>query len=168
MNTRCTSLCFLVLVVFLSIGCTSDQESPVDDQGPIVIDQMPPDMATTHPTHGPHGGDLIELGGEALHAEVVHHAGEIVVYLLDSAATTTVATDAEKLVISLRSGGAVESFDLLASRQDDDPAAKSSRFIGKSPQLIEALDGGATGMLIIQIEGKSYNGEISHSHDHDH
>lgn len=51
-------------------------------------------------------GDLVELGNEEFHAEVVHgEAGSVTVYILDSAAKVTVPIDATELTINVSHDG---------------------------------------------------------------
>ena len=47
-----------------------------------------------HEDTGPHGGHVVELGDEQLHAEWTHDAEEVVVYLLDSSAKADAAISA--------------------------------------------------------------------------
>jgi len=55
-----------------------------------------------HPGEGPHHGDLVELGNEEYHAEVVHgEGGSVSVYILDSAAKSAVPIDATELTINI-------------------------------------------------------------------
>ena len=169
---------FLALLAFVvtSAGCkpVAEQATPVANTGdtnsdePIIMDEMPPmlDDVPGHPEHGPHGGDLVELGKEAFHAELVHGDGGIAMYILDGSATKQVAIASEKLVVSLKHDGQVAAFDLAAEPDDGESAGQSSRFTSTEPKLDQWLDAGADGAVAIQIEGKSYTGKISHNHDH--
>ncbi|QDV44640.1 hypothetical protein Enr13x_45080 [Stieleria neptunia] len=121
-----------------------------------------------HPEHGPHGGDLVELGKEAFHAELVHGADGVSMYVLDSSATKPVPIAAAKLVVSLKRDGQVASFDLSANPDANDPPEQSSRFTSADEKLDQWLDAGAEGAVVIEIEGKSYTGNVAHEHDHDH
>lgn len=124
-----------------------------------------------HPAHGPHGGDLVELGNEEYHAEVVHSEkdAELVVYLLDSHAKKAVAVDAKELVVNVTHDGKPEQFALAAAPQSDDPAGKSSKFSSKDAHLLEDVhEGKAAIVLKVVVEGKPFSGKIVHHHDHDH
>ncbi len=140
----------------------------VGSDAPIIMDEMPPMMGEVdaHPDHGPHGGDLIELGKESFHAELVHGDGGIMIYVLDGAAAEQVPIQAESLVISLKQEGQVASFELSASPDASDPPGKTSRYTSGDAKLHEWLDAGAEGAVVIQIEGKSYTGKVGHDHDH--
>jgi len=134
-----------------------------------------------HAEEGPHQGSLIELGNEAYHAEMVHDeaTGTVTVYLLDSAAKTSVPIDATELLVNLTHDSAAEQFKLAANPQENDPEGKSSRFVSTDAELVEDLDlEGVEAKLVTTIAGKQYRGDIHHDHeghqhgegehDHDH
>ncbi len=123
-----------------------------------------------HPTEGPHHGDLVELGNEEFHAEVVHAEGGMVsVYILDSGAKAAVPIDATELTINITHDGHAEQFKLPADRDASDPDSKSSRFSLKDEELASDLDShDATARLVVTINGKSYSGKIAHIHDAEH
>jgi hypothetical protein len=124
-----------------------------------------------HPSTGPHGGALIELGKEEYHAELIHDdaAGTVTIYILDHDATDFVAIDAKELRINLKHHGKGEQFVLDAAPQDADEKGKASRFVSKDKELGEDLDHeDAEARLVVEIGGKSYTGEIKGDHDHDH
>lgn len=170
---------FLTLVAFAAlVGCnsgadqsasTSAMNTVADSDEPIIMDEMPPmlDDAHAHPEHGPHGGDLVELGKEAFHAELVHGDSGIAMYVLDGSATQQVPIASEKLVVSLKHDGQVATFDLMANPDANDPPGQTSRFTSNDPKLDQWLDAGAEGAVVIQIEGKSYTGKVAHDHDHE-
>jgi hypothetical protein len=121
------------------------------------------------PSEGPHGGQLVELGNEQYHAEIVHDdsAGTVTVYLLDAAAEKAVPIDAAELTINLKHAGKPEQFKLTASPDADDPPGRSSRFVSEDQELGEDLDReGADPRLVVTIEGKPYTASIEHDHDH--
>jgi len=126
-----------------------------------------------HPTEGPHHGDLVELGNEEYHAEIVHSAGgEVTVYVLDSHAEKAVPIDATEVVINLTHDRQAEQFKLPATPDAGDPAGKSSKFSLKDEELAGDLDAeGTAAKLVVSISGKSYTGKIEHHHEgegHDH
>lgn len=169
----CVSACVLV-------GCSDSQPSPTSDVSTNANQQTDPhdhsddshadasQDAHGHPDHGPHDGELIELGNEAFHAEVVHDEAEVAIYVLDSSATKAEAIEAGSLTLSLKHDGQVKQFDLAASADSDDPPGKASRFISSDATLRDWLNHEAEGALTIQIQGKSYTGNLAHDHDHDH
>lgn len=129
------------------------------------------DHAHAHPSEGPHHGDLVELGNEEYHAEIVHgDGGEVTIYVLDSGATKAVPIDATEVVINMTHEGEAEQFKLPATPDAGDADGKSSRFSLKDEHLAEDLDAeGAVAKLVITINGKQYTGKIEHDHEgHDH
>jgi hypothetical protein len=162
----------LLAVAVLCGGCTpAPDEAAVANSGldaPIIMDELPPimDDSAGHPDHGPHGGELIELGKEDFHAELVRGDGDVSLYVLDASATETVAIAAETLVVSLKRFGKVAAFELGGHPDANDPAGKTSRFSSADAKLRAWLDADAEGAVTVQIAGKSYTGKIVHDHDH--
>ncbi len=160
----------LTVLMMAASGCTGESAST----GPET--SAPPDTVDTHaghdhPSEGPHRGDLIELGNEEYHAELLHdeEAGTVTIYVLDGAATAQVPIDATEITINAKHDGTPEQFPLAASPDANDPEGKSSRFVSDDKELAAHLDeDGADPRLVLTINGKSYRGEITHSHDHDH
>lgn len=73
-----TALATLAMTVFTLSGCTDAPDNSqftevtTDDNEHRNEDAH---AEHAHPTHGPHGGDLIELGNEEYHAELLHPHG---------------------------------------------------------------------------------------------
>ncbi len=160
---------FTLAVFVMAIGC--DDQSAAPSGKSTTVSTPPPATVETHshPDIGPHHGDLIELGNEEFHAEMVHDdaAGTITIYILDSAAKIAVPIDATELVINLKHDGKPEQFKLLSSADAGDPAGKSSRFTLKDADLATHIeDAAAEPKMSVTINGKPYSGEIKHSHDH--
>lgn len=119
-----------------------------------------------HPSEGPHGGGLIELGNNEYHGELVHDdaAGTVTIYLLDSAVKANVPIDAAEITINLKHEGQGKQFKLAASANEGDPAGKSSRFVSLDVELAKDLDREDAGaQLAVNINGKPYRGAIEHS-----
>lgn len=127
-----------------------------------------------HSSVGPHGGDLIELGNEEYHAELVHDdaSEQVTVYILDGRAKATVPIEQTALMLNLIVDGKPAQFKLQADPVSGDPAGRASRFSANDPQLCESLCAeGVKGRLNVQIDYRSYVGSIehtAHSHDHEH
>ena len=123
-----------------------------------------------HPTEGPHHGDLIELGDEEYHAELVHgEDGAITVYILDGTAKVAVPIDATEIAVNISHDGNAEQFKLLAERESTDPEGMSSRFSIKDTDLASDLDDDhTTGKLVVTIGGKPYSGKLVHNHESEH
>lgn len=122
-----------------------------------------------HPSEGPHHGELIELGKEEYHAELVHDDSThtVTVYVLDSAAKAAVPIDAKGLVVNLVAAGKPQQFMLSAKPDAKDPVGQCSCFSLTNESLCEALDDKATtGRINIEIKGKAFVGKIE-PHEHD-
>lgn len=163
----------LTLAVFSVAGCSNDSSSESPTAGPET--SGPPNTVDdhaghSHPSEGPHHGELIELGNEEFHAEILHDedAGSVTIYILNGAATEQVPIDATDVTINARHAGKPEQFKLTAQPDTDDPQGKSSRFVSTDEDLAHHLDEeGAEPRLVLTINGKSYRGVISHDHDHE-
>lgn len=167
-----TCLCVPILGLSL-ISASGCSESGTTVPG-NTISELPPETGGhdehAHPSEGPHHGDLVELGNEDYHAEVVHgEAGSVTAYILDSAAKASVPIDATELMINASHDGKAEQFKLVAERQETDPEGKSSRFSLKDEELAGDLDSAdASAKLVVTIDGKSYSGKIEHHHEGEH
>lgn len=119
-----------------------------------------------HPAEGPHHGQLIELGNDAYHAEIVHaEGGAVTVYMLDGRAKNAAPIAATEVTINLVHEGKAEQFKLPASPDTSDPDGKSSRFATQADDLGKGLDAeGSTARLVVTIDGKQYTGKIAHQH----
>ena len=169
----CLPVTGLTVLCFAGCSETGSQPSPGTGAPPVVTDGPPEtdtDAEHAHPSEGPHHGDLVELGNEEFHAEVVHgEGGSVSVYILDSAAKVSVPIDATELTINITHDGNAEQFKLPADRDAADPEGKSSRFSLKDEGLAKDLDShDASARLVVMINGKSYSGKIAHAHDADH
>jgi len=127
------------------------------------------DHGRAHAETGPHQGQLIELGDEEYHAELLHDDAthRITIYLLDGKAEKCVPLAEAELTLNLVVAGKPTQFRLPAAPQADDPTGRSSRFEAVDPKLCEALDDKQTkGRLNVTIAGKPFAGEIA-PHEHD-
>ncbi len=169
-SLNCLCVPILGLSLISASGCS---ESGTTGSG-NTISELPPEAGGheehAHPSEGPHHGDLVELGNEDYHAEVVHgEVGSVTVYILDSTAKAEVPIDAIELMINVLHDGKAEQFKLVAERQETDPEGKSSRFSLKDEELAGDLDAtDATAKLVVTIDGKSYSGKIEHHHEGEH
>lgn len=121
-----------------------------------------------HATEGPHHGQLVELGNEEYHAELVNDepAAPLTVYVLDSEALNAVAAAAEGATINVINDGAAQQYPLAARPQLFDASGESSRFVLTEAELIHVIDHGHA-QLVVRIAGKQYRGTIEH-HEHAH
>lgn len=164
-----TTACGLLLAVMLAVGCSQKPGGP-----PPAAQNGAGRDEHAHPVEGLHGGELIELGKEEYHAELVHDekAGTITVYILDAPAKAAVPIDAAEVTINLKHQGQAKQHKLVALPDANDPQGKSSRFVSTDPELGEDLEHeGAEPQLVVAINGKQYRGKIEHAHengDHKH
>ena len=118
-----------------------------------------------HPSEGPHGEPLIELGNEEYHAELVHDdaTDTITIYMLDSSATKPVVVLEDAVTINAMIDGKPSQFKLTGVDVVDGTA---SAFEIVSEELHEAIeDESGKPRLNVAIDGKSFVGQIQH-HDH--
>lgn len=177
MKTITRTLPIFALAVCTLVGCqdvaepTDGDSAPVSDLPPATMDDHDDHAGHAHPSAGPHHGDLVELGNEEYHGEVVHDEdnGTLEIYILDGAATKQVAISATELLINVTHDGTPEQFTLAAKPDDGDEAGKSSRFVSNDKELATHLDEeGTSPKLVVKINGKAYRGDIIHNHDHGH
>lgn len=162
------------MMTMIVAGCADDNSSSPEATVPEIVGPEtagPPNTMDghAHPTEGPHHGDLVELGNEEYHAEILHveDSGMITIYVLNGAATEQVPIDATEVTINAKHEGQPEQFTLTASPDATDPQGKSSRFISNDQELAHCLDEeGAGPRLVLTINGKSYRGKVSHNHSH--
>ncbi|MCA9160538.1 MAG: hypothetical protein KDA72_19540 [Planctomycetales bacterium] len=167
---RVHSLAVIVVggILLLTAGCSGDTASTAGSSS-VAVDGGPPATVDVHdhPSEGPHHGTLVELGNEEFHAEVIHDAASVTVYVLDSSAKNAVPIDSSGVTINILHDGTPEQFKLLASPEASDPSGKSSRFTLADAELAGHLDEeSAAPKLNVTISGTPYRGEIKHDHDH--
>jgi len=153
-------------------GCGGESSDKAASSGGTETSAPPATVEAghDHPSEGPHHGSLIELGNEEYHAELVHdeQAGTVTIYILDSAAKTSVPIEAADVSINLKHEGRGEQFKLAASADPSDGTGKSSRFVSSEAELAEDLDReGAEAELVVTINGKPYRGALEHEHGHE-
>lgn len=150
------------LMLVLGVGCGTNTPPP-----PTAESGHGDHAQHLHPTVGPHKGDLIELGDEEYHAELVHDeaTGKVTIYLLDAAAKQTVSIADTEISINIKHDGQGEQFKLAAAADQNDPAGESSRFMSSDKELAEDLDHETVeAQLVVTIKGKQYRGAIKHQH----
>jgi hypothetical protein len=152
-------------------GCTGEPagNGPETSPPPPTVDM---NHDHDHPSEGPHHGELIELGNEEYHAELVHEDGAVSIYILDRSARELVPIGAPEVTINLVHDAQPQQFALSASPQEGDASGRASRFTSTDAALADALDHeDSNARLAVTIAGKAYTGRIVHSHAghaHDH
>ena len=124
-----------------------------------------------HGHHGPNGGEIVEVGNEEFHAEVVvdEETHRIDVYVLGSDAATARPIDATEVSVSFKHGDEVEEFKLAAAALDGEPEGQSSKFTLTDEELFEELHEHSEGATLTFLSGgEELSGTVTHSHDHGH
>jgi len=165
MNGRLKNWLACASVAVWSAGCGGPASGPTSPAAAAANAAPAEADAHAHPTHGPHAGELIELGNEEYHAELLHDDKSVTIYILDSAAKTAVPIDATEVRINLQHDGQPEQFTLAATPDAGDPAGKSSKFSSQDAELAADIEHAeAKARLVVTINGQQYNGEIVHDH----
>lgn len=159
------------LLACVVTGCGDAQQAM-----PVKVSGDPPPSGDSgehadHDVHGPHEGELIELGKGKFHLELVHDDATetVTAYILDSKAKDAFPIDAEDVQFNLTVDGKPRQFVLSAAAQPTDPIGKSSCFRLTAKELCEGLDAkGATVRVVVMIDEKPYSGTLSVDHDHSH
>ncbi len=184
------SFCLMAILSFSLAGCGADASKSSSDgsgdassaadghddhDGHDHSDDDGHDHAAgehQHPTEGPHGGHLIELGDEEYHAELLHDEAthKVAIHVLDGAGKKAVAIPATEITVQLFQDGKFVKYALKAVQAS---GGSASQFELVDAALCDALcDGDATkGRLQVTIDGKPYTGVIEHErhegHDHE-
>lgn len=147
-------------------AATGDDEHG-HEHGPGTHEAHGDEGGHSHPSEGPHGGQILEFGSADYHAELVHdeQSGAVTVYILDSGATAATPVEAAELTVNVRQDDAANQYKLTASPEAGETDGKSSRFTTDDVALGEALHAGAEARLVAKIGGRSYNAAIEHGHD---
>lgn len=129
--------------------------------------EAPAEDAHAHPSEGPRGGHLIELGDCTYHAELLHDEAThtVTVHLLDAAGKQDVAVEAPEVALQLFEGGEFTGYALKPAG-DATPASEFS-LVDEAlcDQLLHAHD--LKGRLTVTIDGEQLVGVIEHD-DHAH
>lgn len=107
---------------------------------------------------GAHAGNIVPIGKDAYHAEVVFEQGGLLkLYTLGNDESKVLDVEQQSITAYVRTNGAVESeaFLLEAKPQDGDAEGKTSLFLGKLP---DSALGGDVSIVIpaIRIKGERY------------
>jgi hypothetical protein len=154
----------LSVLVWTLAGCNQAPPSPPPPAHDHAHDHA-------HGEHGPHEGELIELGSGKYHAELVHDeaAKLVTIYLLGGDAKSAAPIAEESLVVSAVVDGKPEKFVLAAKPLEGEAEGQSSRFESSEEALATAIDNPASkANLSVTIEGRPYVAPLAHDHSHEH
>lgn len=165
---------FCALLMFA--GCKSEEAPQNYGDAPPNTDTHGHDHDHDHAhEHGPHGGHVIELASDhSFHGEVTFTAEgrKITIYILGSDLETAVPVDLDAVVFEIEGEkeGEEIALPLTAAPLEGEPEGKSSVFVVEGDKVPAAIDDieKLHGHVHVTIDGKEYEGAISHDHDHDH
>lgn len=122
--------------------------------------------------HGPHDGELVELGEEEYHAEFVfdHDNEKISLYLLGADAKTPILIDAKEIGLEVPGQEGPKTYVLAAAPLDGEAEGRSSRFESTEEELVDLFshDAKVVGKFQVTIDGKTFSGEVRNAHAHAH
>jgi hypothetical protein len=159
-------------------GCkpleSSSSPIPTAETQPVTTgDDHGHDHGHGHDDKGPHGGHVVEIGQEQLHAEWTHDdtSGAVVVYLLDSSAKSDATISAETILITTKIGESKKQTYVLSAVSQED--GQSSRFALSDLAMVEALKAvgpGVEATIVVNVDGEELVGKFEpHAHGgHDH
>lgn len=168
---RSFELALTAVFALILTGCTdgsSDFTEVSHDEPEVGHDDH---SGHGHGAHGPNGGDIVEVGNEEFHAEVVVDEDEhrINVFILGSDAKTAKPIAASEISISFKHGDEVEEFKLAASALDGEAEGQASKFTIADEELFEELHEHSEGATLkFTSGGEELSGTVTHSHDHGH
>lgn len=122
-----------------------------------------------HEAHGPHNGELLEVGKEEYHVElcVNDEKKQVVVFLLDSKVKSYIALSVPFIAVNAKVNGKPVQFKLKAMPQKDDKPGTSSAFGLEGADLVEAIHNESSeAKLALKIADKPYTVKLKHDHDH--
>ena len=168
---RSLELALVAAFAVIVTGCTSgDSEfkEVSNDESEVGHDDH---SSHGHGAHGPNGGDIVEVGDEEFHAEVVVDEDEhrIDVFILGSDAKTAKPISASEISINFKHGAEVEEFKLTASALEGETDGQASKFTITDEELFEELHEHSEGATLNFSDGDQVlTGTVNHSHDHGH
>lgn len=173
LHERSVACCGALLILGLTIttGCGSDTAKMSTEKAEHHEGDghKAGEAGHAHAEEGPHKGQLIELGKEEYHGEMLHDdaAHKITIYLLDGGAKKSVPIAEKELTLNVVVDGKPSQFKLPAAPQSEDLAGQASRFELTDHALCEALDDPkCKARLNVTIASKQFSGEIG-PHDHE-
>ncbi|MAE77415.1 MAG: hypothetical protein CMJ85_11160 [Planctomycetes bacterium] len=126
-----------------------------------ACDPAAPDkQSVKHPTKGPHGGKVLEVGAHVAHLEIAHDeaAGKMTIWVLgpDLATPLKLAKPPQLKIASADGPRVIDSKPGAA-------AAGDSIFVAIDKALAEHAP---EGRITVEINGKVYNPALTHDHQH--
>lgn len=163
---RSLEMTLTIAFALVLTGCTGGDSTYTEvshDESELATDDH------GHGSHGPNGGDIVELGNEEFHAEFVvdEAAHRMDVYILGSDAKTAKPIEATEISLGFKHGEAVEEFKLAAAPLEGEPEGQSSKFTLADAEAFGELHEHPEGATLSIAAGEvSLTGTVKHSHDH--
>lgn len=159
-------LAAIVMPVGLTVGCTSgDQVTENEEHGHDHDDHEGHDHSHEH---GPNGGHLLSLGEDhEYHVEWDHDddTKTVIMYVLDKDHENNVPIAAEFITVTFTAEGESRDYQVAAVREDG--AETTAKFESTDADLFALISSDeAEGMVKVEIEGQTYEGELEHGHHH--
>jgi hypothetical protein len=160
----------IIVALVVCGGCSASSETTLSES--VVNTPPPPTVGIhhEHPTEGPHGGDLIELGHDhKYHAELLQDdvAQTVIVYTLDEQFRELSIAE-QVLTLHLTASDQPKTFELQG--ETDGRQIGCSKFVSADASLLQMLAGGTrlNGKLRVTIDGVPYVGRIASRDSHAH
>ncbi len=172
MFSKVSLVAFAALLILSLNGCGAESTHTHSGQAPESPSPTAQDPGHAHPSEGPHGGHLIELGNEEYHAELLHdeQTHTVTVHLLDAAGKQPVSVPQMEITMQLFQDGEFVSYALKAVPAEGDATGAASEFQIVDDALCDELSGQheLRGRLQVTIDQQPYTGTIEHgSHGHE-
>ncbi len=155
-------------VMFGLSGCGGDQKGELRTFDKVKDAAPEAEHGHKGHEHGPHDGELVELGNEEFHAEVAfdEENHKIVLYILGPDAKANVAIEAQELTLEIPGKDSPTAHLMAAAPQEGDGEGKSSRFEIKSQEVFNTFhdDPKTVGKVKLTIAGKEFTAEVKHVH----
>lgn len=174
MNVAQTSKLLRICLVVLLTGCSAGTTD--SKPGAQETTQSGNEHEHQHQSHreghthygaGPHGGTILELGGDDFHAELTinHDDHAIRIFLLKSDAKTPLPTKATEVILSIDGGVRKQ---LPARPLESETGGESSRFELIDPAFFhEVLNQGFLhGDLFVEIDSKKFTSHLDIHFEH--
>lgn len=157
-------LAAIVMPVGFTVGCTSGDKAVQTEEDDHGHDH---DHDHSH-AHGPNGGHLISLGEDhQYHVEWDHDddAKIVTMYILDKDHENNVPIAAEFVTVTFTAEGESRDYQVPAVKAEG--AETTNKFESNDADMFALITSEeAKGMVKVEIEGTTYEGEVEHGHHH--
>lgn len=169
MNKICLTLFCIVVLASSTLHAQSQPKFGASKGAGSRVPSTGESQQHKHAKHGPHNGELIEVGNEPIHLEIVadEERGELTIYVLDEKIETPVPLQLDYLVINAKNQGKGVQYKLPAAPLTTDPVKSSSSFKLKNAELLRVLhEHSSDPKIALKVGNKSYSLKIPHDHAH--